>query len=77
VGADFLHLSRPALGPIQPPVQWVQGLFRGEERPGRDAGHSPPSSAVGMKGQSCTSTPRMGRTACTEPQCLYKGALFT
>ena len=23
------------------------------------------------------STPPMGRTACTEPQCLYKGALFT
>ena len=25
---------------------------------------------------SYTSTPTMGRTACTEPQCLYKGALF-
>jgi len=24
---------------------------------------------------SHTSTPPMGRTACTEPQCLYKGAL--
>jgi hypothetical protein len=22
------------------------------------------------------STPPMGRTACTEPQCLYKGALY-
>ena len=22
-GRDFPHLSRPALGPIQPPVQWV------------------------------------------------------
>ena len=25
----FSHLSRPALGPIQPPVQWVWGLSRG------------------------------------------------
>jgi len=25
---------------------------------------------------SYTSTPHMGRTACTEPQCLYKGVLY-
>jgi len=28
-GRDFPHLSRPALGPIQPPVQWVPSLSRG------------------------------------------------
>ena len=48
----------------------------GKERPGRDAEPSPPSSAVVMKGYSYTSTPPMGRTACTEPQCLYKGDLY-
>ena len=54
---DFPRLSRPDLGPTQPPVQWVPGLSRGKERPGRDADPSPPSSAVVMKGQSYTSTP--------------------
>jgi len=48
----------------------------GKEQPGRDADPSPPSSAVVKKEQSYTSTPPMGRTACTEPQCLYKGALY-
>jgi len=28
-GRDFLHLSRPVLGPTQPPVQWVLGLSQG------------------------------------------------
>ena len=28
-GQDFPHLSRPALWPIQPPVQWVSSLSRG------------------------------------------------
>ena len=49
-GEIFLHLSRPALAPTQPPVQWVPGLCRGKERPGRDADPSPPSGAVVMKG---------------------------
>jgi hypothetical protein len=46
-GRDFQHLSRPALGPTQRPVQWEQVLYRGKKRTGRDADPSPPSSAVG------------------------------
>ena len=48
----------------------------GKERPGRDAEPSPTSSVVVIKEQSYTSTPPMGRTVCTQPQCLYKDALY-
>jgi len=48
----------------------------GKERSGREADPSTPSSAVVKKEQSYTSTPPMGRTACIEPQCLYKGAVY-
>ena len=65
--------------PWGPPSLLYNGyrLFPGgTERPGRDADPSSPSSAVVMNEQSYTSTPPMGRTACTEHQCLYKGALL-
>jgi hypothetical protein len=42
----FTITSRPALGPTQPPIQWVQGaLFLEVKQPGHEADHSLPSSA--------------------------------
>ena len=42
-GRVFRHLSNPALGPTQPPTQWVPGLSRGYS--GRVVNHPPLSSA--------------------------------
>jgi hypothetical protein len=40
----FITGSRTALGPTQPPIQWVLGVpSLGVKRPGREADHSPPS----------------------------------
>jgi hypothetical protein len=41
---EIFRPSRPALGPTQPPVQWVSGLYRGQA-----ADHSSPFSAAGME----------------------------
>jgi hypothetical protein len=42
----FTTESRTALGPSQPPIQWVSwALSLVVKRPGREADHSPPSSA--------------------------------
>jgi hypothetical protein len=41
----FTTASRTALVPTQPPIQWVQVTPLGVKRPGREANHSPPSSA--------------------------------
>jgi hypothetical protein len=57
-----------AMGPTQPPVQW--SLPRGNRRPGRDADHSPPSSAeVKKEGLYLISLPQA-------PFMAYSGSLF-
>jgi hypothetical protein len=50
--------SRTALEPIQSPIQWVpEALSLGVKRPGREADHSPSSSAEVKYAWSYTSTP--------------------
>jgi hypothetical protein len=54
----FFKSSRPALRSTQPPIQWVPGaLSPGIKRPGREAVHSPPTSAEVKKILIYKSTP--------------------
>jgi hypothetical protein len=54
----FSISSRPALGYTQPPIKWLPGaLPRGVMRQGREADHSPPTSAEVKKMWIYTSTP--------------------
>jgi hypothetical protein len=69
----FATASRPALGPTQPPIQWVPGApSLGEMRPGREADNSPPSNAEVKNEWSYTST----RPYVIIPWCLIKGYVF-
>jgi hypothetical protein len=52
----FSISSRPALGSTQPPIKWVPGLFPGVKWQGREADHSPPTSAEVKKMWIYTST---------------------
>ena len=64
----FPHPTRPALGPTQPPIQWVPALFPGVKRPGRGIDHPSSSSAevggrieLSLPPPSGSSWPVMGR----------------
>jgi hypothetical protein len=47
----YSQLSSLALGPTQPPVQWVPGFFRGSKVVRHDVDHSsPPSTEVKVSG---------------------------
>jgi hypothetical protein len=53
----FSSLSRPALGPTQPPIQWVpRALSAGVKLKGRETDHSPPASSEVKKMWNYTST---------------------
>ncbi|PNF27774.1 hypothetical protein B7P43_G09210, partial [Cryptotermes secundus] len=54
----FSTSSTPAMGPTQPPIQWVPGgISSGLKRRGREANHSPLASAEVKKMWIYTSTP--------------------
>ena len=61
-GKNFYFISsRPALGPTNPPIQWVLGpLSAGVKRPGREADHWSRTNAEVKKTWVHTSTPPYG-----------------
>jgi hypothetical protein len=57
----FSVASRPALGPIQPPLQWLQaGLSPGIKRQKREADHSHPS---GVEVKNDRTIPSLSKTS--------------
>jgi len=53
----FTTVSRPAVGPTQPPIQWVtEYLSLGVKQPGHEGDHSPLSSAEVKNAWSYTFT---------------------
>ena len=76
-GRDIPHLSKTFPGAHLASCTMGAVSFPGVKS-GRGLTLTPstPSSAIVKKEQSYTPTPSMGRRACTEPQCLYKGELY-
>jgi hypothetical protein len=59
VAPSFWVIREPALGPTQPPVQWLPGLLPGVKWPGRGVDSPPPPSGDG-KEESYTPAPPLG-----------------
>jgi hypothetical protein len=56
----FCTACRPALGPTQPPIQWVpEELLSGVKRPGCEAHNSAPSSAKVKNGAAILPLPHI------------------
>jgi hypothetical protein len=54
----FTTMSRMAVGPTQPPIQWIPGALSLDVKwPRHDVDHSPPSSAKVKNAKHYTSTP--------------------
>jgi len=73
-GRDLPHLSRP---PHPASCKLVTGSLPGVKS-GKGMTLTPQPLLVpwSRKSRAIPSTPPMGRTACTEPPCLYKGAIY-
>ena len=76
MGARFSALLQTGPGAHPASCTMGRGLSRCKERPGRDADPSPLLVPWSRKSTSIPVHSPLGRTACTEPQCLYKGALL-
>jgi hypothetical protein len=70
--------SRPALGPTQPPIQWVPGfLSPGVKRTGREADHSLPTSAILCNDVKSYNTNHATRHSVWEFRVVVISAFFT
>jgi len=77
-GRDFPHLPRQALGAHPASCTMGTGSFPGVKS-GRGVTLTPHPLLVPWSRKNRVlplPPPPIGRTACTEPQCLYKGALY-